>query len=120
MFKGIGNLASLMKQAQQFGSRMQGLTEELKGQRAKGAAGGGLVEVEVNGLAEVLNCRIDPKLFADGDRELLEDLIAAAVNQALEKAKALHAAALKNMTGEMDLPGLDDALAKITGGDLPE
>ena len=91
MFKGLSNLGNLLKQAQQFGGQMEKLTEEMKTRRATGTAGGGMVEVEINGLLEVLRCRVDPQLFAQGDRELVEDLVVAAVNQAVAKAKQLHA-----------------------------
>jgi DNA-binding YbaB/EbfC family protein len=116
MFKGIGNFASMIKQAQEIGSRMQGMADELRTRKATGAAGGGLVEIEVNGLSEVLKCRIDPSLLGQNDRELLEDLVAAAVNQAMDKAKQLHADALKGLTGNLDLPGLEEAMGKLTGG----
>ena len=115
MFKGISNLASLVKQAQQIGGRMQDMSQELKGRRATGAAGGGMVEVEVNGLGEVLGCRIEPGLVAQNDHELLEDLITAAVNEALTKSKRLHAEAMKSLTGGIELPGMDEALSKLTG-----
>ncbi len=78
MFEGLGklaNLGSMLKQAQQMGGRLQQLSEELKAKRAEGTAGGGLVTVEVNGLGEVLACRIDPSLVTSGDRELIEDLL---------------------------------------------
>ncbi len=115
MFKGLSNLGALLKQAQQFGGQMEKLTDEMKNRRATGAAGGGMVEVEVNGLLEVLRCRIDPQVFAQGDRELIEDLVAAAVNQALAKGKQLHAAAVKELTGGLQLPGLQEALEKMAG-----
>jgi DNA-binding YbaB/EbfC family protein len=114
MFKGLSNLGALIKQAQQIGGQMQQLGEELKGRHAQGSAGGGMVEVELNGLLEVLRCRIDEQLFARGDRELIEDLVAAAMNQAVAKGKQLHAEALKDLTGGMDLPGVQEALAKLT------
>lgn len=114
MLKGLGNIASLIKQAQQMGGKMQGLGEELKQQRATGSAGAGMVEVEVNGLGELLACRLDLALVAKQDRELLEDLIVAATNQALAKARQLHAEAMKGLAGGMELPGLDDALSKLT------
>ena len=120
MFKGLGqlaNLGSLLKQAQNIGSQMQGLSEQLKHQRATGAAGGGLVEVEVNGLGEVIACRIDPDLIAKGDGEMIEDLLPAAFNQAHAKSKQLHAEAMKSITEGMELPGLDDVMAQINGGD---
>lgn len=116
MLKGLGNLAALMKQAQQIGGRMQGLSEELRQRRAIGSAGAGMVEVEVNGLGELLACRLDPSLLAGQDRELVEDLIVAATNQALAKARQLHAEAMRGLTGGMEIPGLDEALSKLTGG----
>ena len=69
----------------------------MKNRRATGTAGGGMVEIEVNGLLEVLRCRIDPQLFAQGDRELVEDLVVAAMNQAVAKGKQLHAEAAEGI-----------------------
>jgi nucleoid-associated protein EbfC len=120
VFKGLGNLAnigSLIKQAQQMGSKLQQLTEELKTRRAEGNSGGGMVKVEVNGLGEVLRCQIDPSLITAGDRELVEDLLPAAVNQAVAKAKELHAEAMKSMTEGLDVPGLNTMLAQLSGGE---
>ena len=105
----------MLKQAQQIGGRMQGMADELRTRRAVGSAGAGLVEIEVNGLSEVLKCRIDPTLLQASERELLEDLVAAATNQALEKAKALHADALKSLAGGFDMPGLEEAMSKLSG-----
>lgn len=116
MFGGIGNLASLMKQAQQIGGKLEGISTELKSRRASGQAGGGLVQVEVNGLQEVLSCKIDPKLMREDDRELLEDLVIGATNEAIFKARQLHAEAMQSLTGGMNLPGLQEAMAGITGG----
>ena len=115
MFNGLTNLASLFKQAQQMGQRMQQINEDLKSRRATGSAGGEMVEVEVNGLMDVLKCRIQPQLLQEGDRELIEDLIVAAVNQALTKARQLHADAIKDMTGGIDIPGLSEGLGKFLG-----
>ena len=115
MFKGIGNLMSLMKQAQSIGGRLKSLNDQLKSKRATGSAGGGLVEFEVNGLGEVLRCRIDPSLAAKGDREMLEDLLAAAANDAAAKARALHMEAMQGLAGGIELPDMEDALAKLTG-----
>jgi nucleoid-associated protein EbfC len=116
MFKGLSGLGNLLKQAQQLGGRMQQLNDDLKNRRATGNAGGAMVEVEVNGLLEVLHTRINPQLIQEGDRELIEDLVTAAVNQAILKAKQLHADAMKELTGGLELPGLDEALAKLGGG----
>jgi nucleoid-associated protein EbfC len=119
VFKGLGNLAnlgSLMKQAQEMGGRMQAMQEELKTKRATGAAGGGLVEVDVNGLAEVLAVRIDPSLFDKGEREMIEDLLPAAFNAAQAKARQMHADAMQALTGGLPIAGLSDALSQLTGG----
>jgi DNA-binding YbaB/EbfC family protein len=115
VFKGIAGLGSLLKQAHQVSAKMQNLNDELRGQRVTGSAGGGMVEIEVNGLVEVLRCRIDPRLLSDGDAELIEDLVVGAVNQAVAQAKQLHAEAIKSVTGGISLPGLDQAMGKFFG-----
>jgi DNA-binding YbaB/EbfC family protein len=118
MFKGLGNLANLgafVKQAQEMGAKMEAMGEELKTKRATGAAGGGLVEVDVNGLGEAIAVRIDPTLVAKGDREMIEDLLPAAFNAAQQKAKQLHAEAMASITGGLPLGGLQDAFAQIAG-----
>lgn len=120
MFKGLGNLAnisSLIKQAQQMSGKLQQVNEELKTRRVEGGAGGGMVTVEVNGIGEVIRCRIDPSLVSGGDRELIEDLLPAAVNSALAKAKELHAEAMKSVAAGLDVPGLNDMLSQLSGGD---
>jgi DNA-binding YbaB/EbfC family protein len=119
MFKGLGNLANLgalMKQAQEMGGRMQAIQQELKGKRTTGSAGGGLIEVDVNGLAEVLAVRLDPTLVAKGDREMIEDLLPAAFNDAQRKAKEMHAAAMQSLAGGLPIAGFQEALSQLTGG----
>lgn len=117
MFKGLGNIASMIRQAQQMGGRMQEMTDSLKSQRAEGAAGGGMVKAQVNGVGDLLRVEIDPTLVQRGEVEMLEELIPAAVNQALAKARQLHAEAMQSMASGMELPGLGEALARFTGGD---
>jgi DNA-binding YbaB/EbfC family protein len=120
MFKGLGqlaNLGGLMKQAQEMGEKMKELTETLKTKKVTGSAGAGLVEVDANGVGEVLAVRIDPDLFAKQDREFLEDLIPAAVNAAQDKAKALYAEEMNSLTGGLNLPGLGEALGQF--GSMP-
>lgn len=115
MFKNLAGLGSLLRQAQQLGGQLKNLSEEMKHRRATGTSGGGMVEVEVNGLLEVLRCTIDGQLAAQGDRELLEDLIVAAMNQAIFKGKQLHAEAMKELTGGFELLGINEAIARFTG-----
>ncbi len=116
MFKNLAGLGSLLRNAQQLGGQLKNLSEEMKRRRATGTAGGGMVEVEINGMLEVLRCTIDDQLASQNDRELLEDMIVAAMNQAILKGKQLHAEAMKGLTGGIELPGLNDAIAQFTGG----
>jgi DNA-binding YbaB/EbfC family protein len=116
MFGSFGNLTSLIKQARQLEGRLAGVSNELRSKRATGIAGGGLVELEVNGLNEVLRCRIDPSLLSGGDCEMLEDLICAAANQAITKAKELHTEAMRSLAGGFGVPGVDEALASVARG----
>lgn len=113
MFKGLGNIGNIMKQAQEMGGKMQELNEELKTKRVVGNAGAGMVEVEANGLGEVIAVRIDPSLIEKQDRELLEDLLPAAFNAAKEKAQAMHAEQMQALTGGLNLPGMDDLLGGL-------
>lgn len=113
MFKQISNMMSMLGQARQLGPKMQEMAENLKALRATGSSGGGMVEVEVNGVGEVLNVKIDDAVFAD--KEMLLDLLPAAFNQASAKAKQLHAESMKSLTDGMDVPGLEDALSQLTG-----
>jgi DNA-binding YbaB/EbfC family protein len=120
MFKGLGNLANLgglMKQAQEMGAKMKELTETLKTKKVTGSAGAGLVEVDANGVGEILAVRIDPELFAKQDREFVEDLLPAAINNAQDKAKAFYAEQMNSLTGGLNLPGLGEALGQF--GSLP-
>ncbi len=117
MFKGLGNLASLMKQAQEMQGRMGEMKESLADIRVQGSAGGGMVTIEASGQQSILGCRIDETLLEAGDREMLEDLLVGAVNQALEKAKEAAAQEMAKVTGDLNLPGLGDALSKMGLGD---
>ena len=116
MFKQLGNITSLMKQAQQMSGRMQEVNDQLRSQRVEGTSGGGMINVTANGLGEVLKVSIDPELISRGDGEMIEDLLPAAINDAQAKAKQLHAESMKSLTSDMNLPGLDDALDRFVGG----
>ena len=119
MFKGLGNLGNLgalLKQAQEMGTRMQEINDQMRARRVTGHAGGGMIEVEVNGLGEIVRLQIDPQLVEHREREMIEDLIPAAVNDAQAKAKQLHAEAMQELTEGVNIPGLSDAMSKFTGG----
>jgi len=116
MFKGLGNLAALIKQAQSMGSQMPAKTEELKSKRVTGSAGGGMVTVQADGLGTVLGVTIDEVLQEKGDMEMVQDLLPAAINDALAKAKALHVEMMQEFTGDLPMPaGFDDMLKQMSG-----
>lgn len=117
MFNNLGNLAELMRNAGKLRESMEKATESLGQVQAEGTAGGGVVTARVNGRLEVLAVRIDPKLLADGDAELLEDLVTAAVNQGLTKAREAAAQSLANLAGGLPIPGLSGFLNP--GGGAP-
>lgn len=112
MFKELAGMASLMKQASQIQGKMSEAQEQLAHIKVEGTAGGGMVTVEANGHQKVLSCRIEETALT-GDRELLEEMIAAATNQALDKAKQAAAEAMAKVTEDMNIPGLGDALSKF-------
>lgn len=116
MFKSLGNIANLMKQTQEMKSRMGELEGQLAEIRVKGSSGGGMVDVEANGQQKVIAVRIDDKLLED--REMLEDLVAAATNDALLKAKQAAAEKMSEITGGMDLPGMEDMMKQFDPNSL--
>ncbi|HMO14684.1 MAG TPA: YbaB/EbfC family nucleoid-associated protein [Pirellulaceae bacterium] len=120
MFKGLGNLASLMKQATELSGKMEDLTQELKGKRVTGSAGGGLVTVEADGTGMILKVTIDPVLLQDNDLEMIQDLLPAAINSATQKGKQLHMQMMQQMTNGLPIPGLDAAFGKMMGEIMPD
>jgi len=108
VFNQLGMLAELMRNAGKLRESFQSLGQL----EVEGSSGGGAVTVKVNGRLEVVSVRIDPKLIADADAELIEDLVAAAVNAGLVKAREAAAKSLASLTGGLPLdlfPGLGGA-----------
>lgn len=102
----MANMGKLMKQAQEMQARMQKMQDELARMEFEVSSGGGMVTVKVNGQQDVLTLSIDDEVFADGDRELLEDLIVAAINEARAKAAESAKQHMASLTGGLNLPGL--------------
>ena len=98
-----GGMGNLMKQAQQMQEQMQKMQEELANAEVVGEAGAGLVKVTMTGRHDVRRVEIDPSLMED-DKEILEDLIAAAVNDAVRKVEKNQQDRMSEMTGGMGLP----------------
>jgi DNA-binding YbaB/EbfC family protein len=101
VFGQLGNLGEILKNFGAIRENMERASEELGKLEVEGTAGGGSVRARVNGRLELLGVRIEPRLLADGDVELLEDLVTAAVSQALGKARE---AAAQKLTAGMPLP----------------
>ncbi len=102
----MADFGKLMKQAQQMQAKMAKLQEELANTVFEASSGGGMVTVKMNGQQEVLGITIDPEVFEEGDKEMLEDLIVAALNEARQKAADLAKEQMSGLTGGMNIPGL--------------
>jgi DNA-binding YbaB/EbfC family protein len=103
MTRGLGNI---LKQAQEMHSKISQLQEEMAGKKVESSSGGGMVSVVINGKQEVLSLRIDPEVVSRDDVEMLQDLIRAAVNEAIRKSQEMMSEEMKKITGGMSLPGL--------------
>ena len=105
MAKGQPDLNQLMRQAQQMQAEMMNAQEGLKDEIVEASAGGGMVTVKVTGELEVREIRIDPGAVDPDDVELLQDMVQAAVNEALRSAQELAASRMGAVTGGLGGPG---------------
>lgn len=103
-FKQFGQMASLLQQLPKIKEEMEQLQQRLGQLVAEGDAGAGMVKVRVNGKMEMLSCSVSEEIFRLHDREMLEDLIRAAANQALERARQQVAEETGKMTASFGLP----------------
>ncbi len=113
MFKGLGDMAGMLKQAQEMKKNMQEMQEKVAKMRVQTTAGGDMVKVEMTGEMKLSSLEIDPSLVESGDREMIEDLVVAAVNMGIEKMKAAQQEEMAKVTGGLDMPGMGDALSKL-------
>ncbi|MBN1885203.1 MAG: YbaB/EbfC family nucleoid-associated protein [Candidatus Krumholzibacteriota bacterium] len=100
------NLGKLMKQAQQVQARMAEMQAQLAERRIEASAGGGMVTVVMSGAHEIVSVSIDPEVVDREDVEMLEDLVAAAVNEARRRVDEMVRDEMAQLTGGMPLPGL--------------
>ncbi len=101
MPKGLGQI---MQQAKKMQERLMKIQEELEDKTVEGQSGGGMVTCTVNGKQEIVSLKIAPEIWEEKDKELLEDLILAAVNEALERSKEMVQEEMSKVTGGMQLP----------------
>ncbi|MDN5346553.1 MAG: nucleoid-associated protein EbfC [Clostridia bacterium] len=102
----FGNMNKMIKQVQKMQAQMAKLQEELGERTVEASAGGGVVQVTVNGRQEVLAIKIDPAVVDPGEVEMLQDLVLAAVNEALRKSQEMVATEMTKITGGIKLPGM--------------
>ena len=103
---GPANMQSMLKQAQKMQEDMAAMQEELEAREYDVSAGGGVVNVKVNGKKEILSVKIAPEVVDPDDIETLEDLIVAAVNEAIKKVEAISSEEMQKITGSIGLPGM--------------
>lgn len=102
----IGAMGDLLKQAQEMQARMAKIQEELANKTVQGSSGGGMVQVTVNGQCNITAVRIEPSVINSNEKEMLEDLVLAAVNDGVRKARELASSEMSKLTGGLKIPGL--------------
>jgi len=103
---GRGGIGNIMKQAQVMQKRMAQLQEDLEQRRIEASSGGGMVTAVVSGKQQLVSLRIDPKAVDPDDVEMLQDLVVAAISEALKQSQKLAQEEMGKITGGMNLPGL--------------
>ncbi|WP_321366928.1 YbaB/EbfC family nucleoid-associated protein [uncultured Desulfuromusa sp.] len=103
MAKGLGNI---MKQAQQMQAKIARLQQELEDKEVEASAGGGMVTARANGKQQILDLKIEKDVVDPEDVEMLQDLILAAVNEAIKKSQDMIQGEMSKVTGGMNIPGM--------------
>ena len=100
----IGAMGNLLKQAQDMQARMAKIQEELANKTVEGSAGGGMVQATVDGRGHIRGIKIDPQAVSQGDIEMLEDLVLAAVAEAQKRAAELYQAEVRKLASGLPFP----------------
>ncbi len=117
MFKGLGNIASILNSAKTMGPKMQEMQEKLKQERVVGTSGGGMVSVQASGDGQIISVEFDSTLTDSKDMEMTRDLLPAAINSALEKANELRMEMMKGVTEDLPIPdNMEEMMKKFLGG----
>lgn len=99
------NFNTIMKQAKKMQERMANLQKELETKTVEAQAGGGMVSVVVNGKYEIVSLKIEKEVVNPEDIEMLQDLVAAAINEGIRKAQEMSASEMSKVTGGLNIPG---------------
>jgi DNA-binding YbaB/EbfC family protein len=105
-----GGLGNILRQAQKMQAQMQKVQEELAHKTVEASSGGGMVKAVVNGRQELISIVIEPEVVNPSDVEMLQDLVVAAVNEALKRSQALAAEEMGKLTSGLNVPGLGGLL----------
>ena len=100
------NMGKMMKQAQQLQAKMMKMQEELAERTVEGTAGGGMIKAVANGKQQVVSITIEEEVVDPEDVEMLQDLVLAAVNDALNRSQEMVSSEMGKLTGGMNIPGL--------------
>ncbi len=100
------NIKNLMKQAQQLQNKMARMQEEMAVKTVEASSGGGMVKVVANGKQEIVSVHIEKEVVVPDDVEMLQDLILAAVNEALSQSQKMVSEQMSKLTGGLSIPGL--------------
>ncbi len=100
------NIGNIMKQAKKMQERMARIQQELETKTVEAQAGGGMVQVVVNGRFELVSIKIEKEVVNPDDSEMLQDLVAAAVNEGIRKAQERASTEMAKITGGLSIPGL--------------
>lgn len=103
--RGGGNMGNMMKQMQQMQRKIEETQQKIEEMEATASAGGGVVEATVNGKKEVVKIHLDPEILDPEDSEMVEDMIMAAVNEALREIGKVSDQEMAKVTGGMNIPG---------------
>ena len=112
MFKNLNGLTQLLKNASSMGERVKEIRAELEAEIIDGSAEDGKIQVQVSGVGEVKKISIAPEPVEEGVARI-EELLPVALNQALTEVRKMHVEKMREATGGIELPGLDDALANL-------
>ena len=101
----LGGFGDLLKHAQELQSKLARVQEDAQRKTVEATAGGGMVTAVVNGKHELVELKIEPAVFESGDRAMLQDLVIAAVNEAVRRAQEMMAKEMSDLTGGIKIPG---------------
>ena len=106
MGRGPSNMSAMMRQAQKMQEDMTALQEDLDSREYDVSAGGGVVNIKINGKKEILSIELKPEIVDPDDIEMLQDILTAGINEAIKKVETTNSEEMGKLTGSLNIPGL--------------